>query len=91
MFRHYYLLYYKDLNYTLKECGITLDEYRQGQKEGRKLYLLDNCVSIYGKTKEVVKRIDEFLQEQRSSGNEVEFEFVMMVNQRMALKHPMLF
>lgn len=91
MFRHYYFLYYKDLNYTLKECGITLDEYRQCKKEGKELYFLSNCVSIYGKRKEVVKRIDEFLQEQRSSGNEVEFEFVMMVNQRMALKHPMLF
>lgn len=91
MFRHYYLLYYTDLNYTLKECGITLDEYRQGQKEGRKLYLLYNCVSIYGKTKEVVKKIDEFLQEQRSGGNEVEFKFAMMVTKSMALKHPILF
>lgn len=91
MFRRYYLLYYKDLNYTLKECGITLDEYRQGQKEGRKLYLLDNCVSIYGKTKEVVKRIGEFLQEQRSRGNEVEYSFTMRVNKGMTLKHPRLF
>lgn len=91
MFSHYYLLYYKDLNYTLKECGITLDEYRKCQKEGKKLYLLNNCVSIYGKRKEVVKRIDEFLQEQRSSGNEVEFDFVMRVNQRMALEHNRLF
>ncbi len=91
MFRHYYLLYYKDLKYTLKECGITLDEYRKGQKQGKKLYLLNNCVSIYGKRKEVAKKIDEFLQEQRIGGNEVDFYFVMRVNQRMALEHPILF
>ena len=91
MFRHYYLLYYTDLFYTLKGCGITLDEYKQGTKDGKKLYLLSNCVSIYGKRKEVLKRIDEFLQEQRSSRNEVEFDFVMRVNQRMALEHPILF
>ena len=84
MFKHYYMIFYKDLLFTLREEKMSLEEYN---KEKPRLYLLIDYRIFHCEKRDLKKKIDEFFAREQSRGNKTEYYCGQVINKKQAEKY----